>query len=63
MHAIIAMGASLNLKVIAEGVEREAQARFLRENGCEVTQGFLFSHPLSGAELTEMLGGRRLASA
>ncbi|MFW2373581.1 MAG: putative bifunctional diguanylate cyclase/phosphodiesterase [Gammaproteobacteria bacterium] len=44
--AIIAMSHSLNLKVIAEGVEREDQLEILREFGCDEIQGFLFSRPM-----------------
>ncbi|MFW2373582.1 MAG: putative bifunctional diguanylate cyclase/phosphodiesterase [Gammaproteobacteria bacterium] len=44
--AIIAMSHSLNIKVIAEGVEREDQLEVLRELGCDEIQGILFSHPM-----------------
>jgi diguanylate cyclase (GGDEF)-like protein/PAS domain S-box-containing protein len=44
--AIIAMGNSLNLRVIAEGVETEGQLTFLRENKCDEAQGFFLSVPL-----------------
>ena len=47
--AIIAMAHNLNLKVIAEGVETEAQLNLLRQQGCDICQGYFFSkpHPLS----------------
>jgi EAL domain-containing protein (putative c-di-GMP-specific phosphodiesterase class I) len=48
--AIIHMAHSLNLKVVAEGVENDAQLAFLRENRCDAIQGFYFSSPLSEAE-------------
>ena len=43
--AIIAMAHSLNLKVLAEGVETEAQLEFLRRCGCEEVQGYYFNRP------------------
>jgi diguanylate cyclase (GGDEF)-like protein/PAS domain S-box-containing protein len=45
--AILGMAKSLNLKVIAEGVEDEAQLSFLREHECDECQGYYFSRPLS----------------
>ena len=45
--AIISMAKSLNLKVIAEGVEDEAQMSFLRSHQCDEIQGYYFSRPLS----------------
>jgi diguanylate cyclase (GGDEF)-like protein/PAS domain S-box-containing protein len=53
--AIIAMGNSLKLNVIAEGVETQAQYDFLKENNCDQVQGFLFSRPLPAGEFTELL--------
>jgi diguanylate cyclase (GGDEF)-like protein len=45
-QAILALSQALRLHVVAEGVENEAQLDFLRRQGCEVVQGFLFSRPL-----------------
>jgi diguanylate cyclase (GGDEF)-like protein/PAS domain S-box-containing protein len=45
--AIINMGHSLKLEVVAEGVEEEAQMCFLREHGCDQMQGYYFSRPLA----------------
>lgn len=53
--AIIAMGSSLNLKVIAEGVETKQQMDFLRDNNCDQVQGFLISRPLPADQALKVL--------
>jgi diguanylate cyclase (GGDEF)-like protein/PAS domain S-box-containing protein len=59
--AIIAMGHSLRLTVLAEGVETEEQLVYLRARGCNRMQGYLFSKPLPPDELAQLLrDGRRL---
>jgi EAL domain-containing protein (putative c-di-GMP-specific phosphodiesterase class I) len=45
-RAVIAMGRSLRLDIVAEGVETEQQLAFLRAEGCHKAQGYLFSRPL-----------------
>jgi predicted signal transduction protein with EAL and GGDEF domain len=56
------MAHRLNLNVVAEGVEEEAQLRFLRQRGCEMMQGYYFSKPLPADEFSALLrDGRRLA--
>ncbi len=55
VKAIISLGHSLGMKVIAEGVETQDQMSFLLENHCDVMQGFLFSHPLPGDEFVALL--------
>ncbi|GIM45626.1 hypothetical protein DNHGIG_11750 [Collibacillus ludicampi] len=54
-RAIITLGRSLNLKVIAEGVENEEQLAFLRNQDCHALQGYLFSHPLTAHEFEQLL--------
>jgi EAL domain-containing protein (putative c-di-GMP-specific phosphodiesterase class I) len=53
--AIIAMGKSLSLTVVAQGVETREQAEFLRAHACDELQGFYFNRPASGEQITELL--------
>ncbi len=53
--AIASMARSLHLTLVAEGVETEAQHRFLAAQGCELIQGYLYSRPLPAAAVTELL--------
>ena len=57
VKAIIALGHSLGLEVLAEGVEDAGQARFLRSLHCDVMQGYLLSKPLSVDDMTSFLRG------
>ena len=54
----IAMAHGLGLSVVAEGVETEAQLRYLRNAGCGQAQGYLISHPLAAPEVRALLAGR-----
>lgn len=53
--AIIALGKSLNMQLIAEGVETVEQKDFLLQNGCTNIQGFLYSKPLPADEIKKLL--------
>lgn len=53
--AIIALARSLKLRIVAEGVETEAQHDFLRSHGCDDVQGFLFSKPISAADAERLV--------
>ena len=55
VRAIIAMSKSLNMKVVAEGVETMEQAQFLQDEGCELLQGYLFSKPIPAFEANKLL--------
>jgi len=57
--AIISLAHNLKLKVVAEGVETVAQAKFLRARGCDEMQGYYFSKPLPAAECADLLARDR----
>jgi diguanylate cyclase (GGDEF)-like protein/PAS domain S-box-containing protein len=61
VRSLLAMARSLELEVIAEGVETDAQAAFLRTEHCQEAQGFLYSKPLPAQEFEDYLRTRRLA--
>ena len=54
-EAIIAMGRTLSLTVVAVGVETKEQVDFLRENACDEFQGFYFNKPVPGEQIAELL--------
>ena len=54
-RTVVALGTSLGLRVIAEGVETEAQREFLARNNCHAWQGYLLSPPLQVAEFEELV--------
>jgi EAL domain-containing protein (putative c-di-GMP-specific phosphodiesterase class I) len=54
-RAIIQLGHALDLRVIAEGVETESQLDFLRENGCDEIQGYVYARPLDLEALRDLL--------
>ena len=53
--AMVAMGRTLGIDVVAEGVETDAQLRFLLELQCQEAQGYLFSRPVSREAATDLL--------
>src|SRR6185295_17610064 len=63
VRTIVDMAHTLGFTVIAEGVELDSQAAFLRALGCEQAQGFLFARPMPANEFTALLRARRSAVA
>ncbi|MDP1979637.1 EAL domain-containing protein [Undibacterium sp.] len=55
VSAVIAMGNSLNQKVIAEGIEKQGQLSFLKAQHCEEGQGYIFSRPLAAEQFAKLL--------
>lgn len=58
VRAMITLGKALGLRMVAEGVETEAQWRFLEAEGCDEIQGFWLSPPLSAADFLALLRNR-----
>jgi diguanylate cyclase (GGDEF)-like protein/PAS domain S-box-containing protein len=56
VEAIVRLATDLGIHVVAEGVETERQLKSLTELECEHAQGFLFSKPLTGEKVTQLLG-------
>jgi diguanylate cyclase (GGDEF)-like protein/PAS domain S-box-containing protein len=54
-HTVITLGHSLNMKVMAEGVETVEQLRFLREHACNEVQGYYFGRPMPASAIERML--------
>ncbi len=62
VKAVLGLGRSLSVSVVAEGVETPAQVRFLRQHGCDVVQGYLFGKPMPREEAGEWLRSMRFAA-
>ncbi len=62
-RAIIALGRSLGLPIVAEGIETPEQLRVLRRLGCGLGQGYLFGRPVAGADLEPILARAALGQA
>ncbi len=60
--AVVALGSSLALEVVAEGIELDEQLRRLRDLGCELGQGFHFAHPMESGHLESFLANRATGS-
>jgi EAL domain-containing protein (putative c-di-GMP-specific phosphodiesterase class I) len=58
VRTILAMAAQLNLNTVAEGVETQAQLALLRDMGCHVFQGYLYSPPVMPAEFEQLLNNQ-----
>jgi EAL domain-containing protein (putative c-di-GMP-specific phosphodiesterase class I) len=56
VSAVVNMGKSLHMRVVAEGVETPQQLAFLREQNCPEGQGYYFSRPVTAGEFTKYLG-------
>jgi EAL domain-containing protein (putative c-di-GMP-specific phosphodiesterase class I) len=60
VRTIIEMAHTLGFTVVAEGVETDRQAAFLRQFGCEQAQGFLFARPMAAAEVTVLITSSKI---
>jgi diguanylate cyclase (GGDEF)-like protein/PAS domain S-box-containing protein len=58
--AVVALGSSLALEVVAEGIELDEQLKRLRDLGCELGQGFHFAHPMESERMLNYLAGASL---
>jgi EAL domain-containing protein (putative c-di-GMP-specific phosphodiesterase class I) len=61
LAAIVAMARSLGLSLVAEGIEREDQARELRRLGCDEGQGFLYWRPMTAGAVDELLAEAKVS--
>ncbi len=61
--AIIGLGASLGMALNAEGIEKQEQAEWLRDNGCDGVQGYYFGKPMTSYAIKELLEDERWLKA
>jgi EAL domain-containing protein (putative c-di-GMP-specific phosphodiesterase class I) len=59
IRAIVKLSKALNLNIVAEGVETRAQKNILRQTGCNIIQGFLFSKPVAAIAIDDMMKNER----
>ncbi|WP_404429453.1 EAL domain-containing protein [Sutcliffiella horikoshii] len=55
LESLIIIAKELNMEVVVEGVETEAQLKFMQEKNCDIIQGYIFSKPVPVAQFTDML--------
>ena len=55
IQAILALSKTLNLRVVAEGIETEEQLKYLASQSCDLLQGYLFARPLYPEDVPDML--------
>jgi EAL domain-containing protein (putative c-di-GMP-specific phosphodiesterase class I) len=55
VKAVLSLGQSLDIRVVAEGVETAEQASFLREHGCDLGQGYYFGRPMPARRAREFM--------
>lgn len=63
VEAMVAMAGALHLRIVVEGIERPEQMQVVVDKGCDVFQGYLFSHPLSADKIVDQLSRRFRMSA
>ncbi|HEY3764775.1 MAG TPA: EAL domain-containing protein, partial [Gaiellales bacterium] len=63
VETMITMAAKLGIQCLAEGIETEAQLTWLREHGCQIGQGFLYSRPLPTTLFNALLSGDQRQAA
>jgi EAL domain-containing protein (putative c-di-GMP-specific phosphodiesterase class I) len=63
VETMITMASKLGIQCLAEGIETEAQLRFLREVGCPLGQGYLYSRPLPTARFNALITGEERRAA
>jgi diguanylate cyclase len=62
VSAVINMGRSLNMRVVAEGIQNRDQLEFLKDRQCPEGQGFYFGPPVAANQMTELLSARSIRS-